>query len=385
MLSSGQIDQLIKLRKELHQHPEAAGEEKDTASRIQSELEKTDPDEILTGIGGHGLVAIYNGNNPDAGPSLMIRAELDGLRIDEESDTEHRSKAENRMHACGHDGHMTIVMGVAKWLKENRPDKGKVLLLFQPAEETGEGAGWMLNDPVIKKMEIDRGIALHNLPGYKEGSVYIRNETFASASVGIKIKFRGKSSHAAFPEQGINPSGAISDLISKVEKIKQTESEKDYLRILTVTYIKVGEPAFGINPGQGEMGITLRAETDSLIQQLKEKLNASIKEVQNNFEGQITTEETEPFAATVNDRQGVEQLTKIAENTDINLKFLKEPFPWSEDFGRFRQKCPITLFGLGAGKDSFPLHSEKYDFNDSLIPAGVTLFCEWIKFNHYGS
>lgn len=379
MLTSEQIEELKSIRHKLHTMPEVAGEEKKTAAYIKEKLQESGADKILDGVDGNGLVAVYEGKASEKGITLMIRAELDALAIDEQNDIPYKSEKSNRMHACGHDGHMTIVLGVAEWLKENRPDKGCVILLFQPAEETGEGAGQMLKDAAFEKIDMDRGIALHNLPGYNKNTIYIRTNTFALASVGVQISFRGKSSHAAYPKEGVNPSDAVSNLIQELEKTKKKLNENDHFKVLAITYIKVGEPSFGVNPGNGEMGVTIRAETGEALEDLFSELVTTIKKVASHFPGKIHYKKKEPFAATVNDKAGVDKLDKLAEDLDLPIETLNNPIGWSEDFGEFRKKCPITLFGLGAGDDSPPLHSENYDFDDDLIPTGVSIFCKWIN------
>jgi amidohydrolase len=287
------------------------------------------------------------------------------------------------MHACGHDGHMAMVLGVGKWLKESRPETGRVILLFQPAEETGEGAALMMQDERFKELDIDRAVALHNLPGYTKNSVFIKENTFASASVGLEVQFRGKSSHAAYPDEGENPALAISTLVKALEDVKEKALSHKAFRILTVTYIKLGEPAFGINPGQGEIGITVRAETDEGMEEIITDVKSIIDEIRREFDGDINVERREPFSAAVNDEEGVAVIASAAEELDIPVEKLEDPFAWSEDFGDFRKKCPITLFGLGAGKETPALHSEVYNFDDGLIPVGTALFCEFInQINH---
>ncbi len=379
MLTREQIEELRRIRQKLHTMPEVAGEENKTAAFIKEKLQESGADTIMDGVGGNGLVAVYEGKNPEKGISLMIRAELDALAINEQNNIPYKSEISNRMHACGHDGHMTIVLGVAEWLKDNRPDNGRVLLLFQPAEETGEGSVQMLNDNEFEKLKIDRGIALHNLPGYKKNTIYIRTKTFALASVGVQITFRGKSSHAAHPEEGINPSIAISNLIRALESLKEKLAESNQSRILTITYIKMGEPSFGMNPGYGEIGVTIRAESSNAIEDLYVKLEKAIQKVSDHFSGEIQYEKKEPFAPTINDKEGVDKLGKIANDLDLPIETLSNPIGWSEDFGEFRKKCPITLFGLGAGEGIPSLHSDRYDFDDDLIPTGVSIFCEWIN------
>lgn len=379
MLTDTQVKEIQKIRQTLHKYPELSGAETDTASFIQGYLERFGADEIVTGIGGDGVLGIFNGAEPGNGKTLMIRAELDALAIREQTNLPYGSENDGVMHACGHDGHMAMVLGVGKWLKEHRPDHGRVILLFQPAEETGLGAGAMLKDEAFKSLKIDRGIALHNLPGYKKNVVFIKEDTFASASVGLKIEFQGKSSHAAYPGEGINPAIAISDLVQKLEQVKNLALQNDKFRVLTVTYIKLGEPAFGINPGHGEMGVTVRAETDEGMREMIDEVKHELSSVKDSFDGTITTEQREPFSAVVNDAEGVNILSSITDSLKIETKSLKDPFAWSEDFGEFRKKCPITLFGLGAGENTPALHSETYNFDDDLIPVGTAIFCEYIK------
>jgi len=383
MLTDNQVKEITKIRQTLHKYPELSGAESDTASFIKGYLERFDADEVISGIGGAGLLGIFNGKDPGAGKTLMIRAELDALAIRETSELPYTSENEGVMHACGHDGHMAMVLGVAKWLKNNRPKTGRVILLFQPAEETGLGAGAMLDDERFKDMHIDRAVALHNLPGYKKNSVYIKEDTFASASVGLKISFRGQSSHAAYPHEGINPALAVSGFIQKLETVKESARLHDRFRVLTVTYIKLGEPAFGINPGLCEMGVTVRAETDDGITEMIDSVNRELTDVNKTFEGDVSIENREPFSAVVNDTEGVLLLSSITEALDIECVNLQQPFAWSEDFGEFRKKCPITLFGLGAGEEFPALHSEIYNFEDDLIPVGTALFCEYVnRFNN---
>ncbi len=379
MLSDIQIKEIQKIRQTLHKYPELSGSESETASFVKGYLDRFDADEIISGIGGAGLMGIFNGESPGKGPTILIRAELDALAIHEASSLSYASENSGVMHACGHDGHMAMVLGVAKWLKNNRPKYGRIILLFQPAEETGLGAGAMLSDEKFSSIPVDRAIALHNLPGYKKNSVFIKEGTFASASVGLKIEFIGQSSHAAYPGEGINPALALSEFVQKLEAVKKKAQLHEKFRVLTVTYIKLGEPAFGINPGHCEMGVTVRAETDNGIIEMIEDVKNELSAVDEAFEGNVSTEEREPFSAVVNDAKGVKLLSSIADRLGVDIQFLSEPFAWSEDFGEFRAKCPITLFGLGSGEDFPALHSENYDFDDDLISVGTTIFCEYIK------
>ncbi len=208
------LDELVNLRKELHRNPELSGKEKNTSDKINNFIGRFYPDEIITELGGHGLAFIFKGK--EKGKTILFRSELDALPISEQNDFEYKSSIENVSHKCGHDGHMTILSGFASLLNDNKPAKGKVVLLFQPAEETGEGAAKVLEDKKFEQIKPDYVFALHNLPGYPAGSVVIKNGTFASASKGMIIKLHGKTSHASEPENGITPTPAVASIIQKL-------------------------------------------------------------------------------------------------------------------------------------------------------------------------
>lgn len=368
------LESLITLRRELHRNPELSGEETDTSRRMIRELEKCEPSQILKNVGGEGVVAIFEPSDEEPEKTILFRAELDALPVIEATDMDYRSENEGKMHACGHDGHMTILIGLARELQNKRPNRVRVILLFQPAEETGQGALKVLKDEQFKKLTIDHGYALHNLPGFEENKLYIRSNSFASASVGVEVTIKGENSHAAYPEQGINPSNVVARLIKKINddfgKFKETFSGSKY----AVTYIKMGERAFGMSPGEASIGFTFRSETDVALEKCLDWVDELIKYEAAEFPGKITTHRVEPFAATINSSEGCEIVKRTTKQAGIKLEELEGSFPWSEDFGRFGEKFPITLFGLGSGKDSAPLHSEKYDFNDSILPVGVKLF-----------
>lgn len=368
------MESLITIRRELHKHPELSGEESETSQKIIRELEKCDPSEIVKGVGGDGIVAIFNPSENETDKTILFRAELDALPVNEATGADYASANEGNMHACGHDGHMTILIGLARELQNKRPNRVRVILLFQPAEETGKGALNVLKDKKFNKLAIDHGYALHNLPGFEENTLYIRSKSFASASVGVEIMIKGESSHAAYPEQGINPSNVVAGIIRKIhdefDHFSTSHSGSKY----AVTYIKMGERAFGMSPGEASIGVTFRSETDDTLTKCLDWIEDLVKHEAETFLGEITTERVEPFAATINSRKGCEIVKRAATQVGTAVEELGKSFPWSEDFGRFGEKFPITLFGLGSGKDSAPLHSEKYDFNDALIPTGVSLF-----------
>ncbi len=185
-------DELLNLRRSIHSEPELAGSEAGTASKIEKFISAYTPDETIKNLGGNGMAFVFKGESE--GPSVLFRAELDALPINEINNFEYKSRFKDKGHKCGHDGHMTVLVGFAQRIASSRKYKGKVILLFQPAEETGEGAERVLNDENFSKLKPDYVFAFHNLPGFKLGSVIIRDGSFASASKGMIIKLTGKTS-----------------------------------------------------------------------------------------------------------------------------------------------------------------------------------------------
>lgn len=377
------ISLLQKLRRDLHRLPDLSGREEATSRRMIKELENFNPDDLKKEIGGTGVLASFLADGNSIEKQILFRAELDAVAIDEETGLPYSSENRGVMHACGHDGHMAILIGLAAWLEQNRPENIHVHLLFQPAEETGEGASNVLADPAFKNLSIDHAFALHNLPGYTEKSIYTKKGPFACASTGVEITIKGSYSHAAYPGQGLNPARTVAGLIQHIETGLEPFKKRDELNNVVATYIKMGEPAFGISPGKAVIGYTLRSSTDDGLQTGLDVLEKIIDAENNSFEGKITRRYAEPFSATINSGEGVDIVKSAASKAGVNIEELKNPFPWSEDFGEFRKKCPITIFGLGAGKKISALHSETYDFNDALIPVGVKLFSEIVE--HYSA
>ncbi|PKP14278.1 MAG: amidohydrolase, partial [Bacteroidetes bacterium HGW-Bacteroidetes-23] len=189
------LESLIRFRKELHKNPELSGKEIETAKRIVSFLEQYPPDEMQTNVGGTGIIAVYKG--VEEGKSILFRSELDALPIKETNSFEHISIKNNVSHKCGHDGHTAILCGLASELHHQRPEKGNVILLFQPAEENGSGAEKVANDDNFKNYKPDFVFALHNLPGFDKNQIVVKDDTFSCAVKSIIIRLKGKIAHAA--------------------------------------------------------------------------------------------------------------------------------------------------------------------------------------------
>ncbi|MGM0498482.1 MAG: amidohydrolase, partial [Bacteroidota bacterium] len=297
------ISELIKLRRELHKNPEKSGEEKETAKKIKSFLKKYKPDNIIEEIGGHGIAAIFKGK--EEGPAVLFRCDLDALPIDEINTFSYKSKNKGVAHKCGHDGHMSIMSGLAQVISNNRPEAGKVILLYQPSEENGMGAGYVLDDPKFDSIRPDYVYALHNLPGFPKRSIITNSQIFASASKGMIIKLHGKTSHAGEPENGLSPAIAMADLVKELTYLPEKESFEGFA-LVTVIHARLGEIAFGTTPGYAEVMATLRSHTNEDMEKLSEKAIGLVQKHTKQHKLDYETEWTEEFLATENNKQAVQ-------------------------------------------------------------------------------
>ena len=368
---------LFELRRRLHREPELSGNEENTAAFIGELLDSLKPDRVLRGLGGHGLAAVFKGR--DDGPRVLVRCELDALPIDETTDIPHASRHRGVAHKCGHDGHMVIVVGLARRLHETPPSRGEVVLLFQPAEETGAGGELVINDPQFEAIRPDYALALHNLPGYPKGQVVVRDGCFASASTGIHINLQGATSHAAEPEAGNSPALAMAQLISAISALPQNHTALHEAAKATVIHARLGEVAFGTSPGEADVMATLRSHSQPVMDTLVAHVIELAESAATAFKLKVRTRLVEPFPTTVNAPEVVTFVRKAAAQLGLSIHERAVPFAWSEDFGHFTSLCKGALFGLGSGEEQPALHHPDYDFPDDIIDAGVNILHETVK------
>lgn len=373
-LSKDLLYKLTEFRHYLHSEPELSGSEIKTSSKILNFLKETSPSDTITGIGGHGVAAIYNSGQE--GPTVLLRADMDALPIQESNTFDYKSVSNGVAHLCGHDGHSTILVGVGHYLKSIPITKGKVVLLFQPAEEVGRGAAAVIADPKFNLIKPDYAFALHNLPGFEKGSVFLRNQTFASASTGLIAKLKGLSSHAAHPEDGNSPDKALAKIMLELNEVTTHKTTFKDFALLTIIHAKLGEIAFGTTPGKATLMATLRTYLDSDMEILKAEAENIIRRIAKEHDLNQEISYTEEFPATINSANTTSIVSDAATKLGIPVKNLEQPFRWSEDFGYFTQVCPATLFGIGSGVNHPQLHNEDYDFPDDIIEPSILLFAE---------
>ena len=360
----------IKLRQKLHQHPELSNSEVGTAARLVEYLTPLAPDHIITGIGGTGVAVCFG--DGATGNTVMLRCELDALAITETNTFDYRSITAGISHKCGHDGHMAILAAVAQYYAKNRLENGRLILLFQPAEETGEGAKKVLEDKIAQQFKPDFVFALHNVPKYPMGGVFIKTGTICCASRGVIIRLTGKTAHAAQPETGNSPIKAVYQLLPLFEQLPMLINSQSDFTFATVVGVKLGEKSFGTSPSDAEIYVTLRSEHNNEMKRLVDIVNDKVIELAIQHKLAYSIESEDVFDATVNHEAAVEIITSALIEEPVHLT--PHPFPWSEDFGQFTKLYCGALFGLGAGEDTPALHNSDYDFPDQLIETGSRYF-----------
>lgn len=367
------LHNLSALRRYLHQNPELSGQEFRTSHFIAQMLSKCNPDMLKTMVGGTGVVAVFNGKAK--GPNILFRCELDALPIQESNtDLSYTSQIPNVSHKCGHDGHMAILLGLAHKLTDHPLSKGRITLLFQPAEETGTGAKAVALDPFFQTLHHDFAFALHNLPGYPLGQVILKEGTITAAVKSIIIRLKGKEAHAAEPENGINPASAIKAILDLQEKSNLPDVNNPAFYLITPIYIQMGEQAYGVSAGDGEIHFTLRAWDQPTMDRKTDLFVFHLQAIAEQHQLQLDIDWTDEFKANVNSTLGTKVVRAACFNNQLQTVHRNYPLKWGEDFGYLLQKHEGAFIGLGSGFDCPALHHANYDFPDDLIKIGVDLF-----------
>lgn len=344
------------IRHLLHEHPQTAGNEQFAHDLIVKHLQGLHPDKVYTHVGGYGVIALW-GKDASA-PTVAFRADNDALPIG---------------HRCGHDGHTTILLRLAELVDGNVSafQHINILLLWQPAEETGEGARAMLESGILQQYNIQSFYALHNLPGYPLGTVVLCPRTFAAASTGVVYHLDGRETHASTPELGINPGMAIAEIINRFNGFNGRDGE---FRQSTLICVRIGQPAFGTSAGHGEVMFTLRAFTNDEMEKLLSEANQVVDEVSARYGLKVSRSLVEPFRATENNGDSVEAIEKAAEEVPLCVRYQMEPNRWSEDFAEYLLHFRGAMFGIGSGEHQPELHHPDYNFPDDLIEPAAQLF-----------
>jgi len=370
---------LVAIRRDIHAHPELAFNETRTADIVAREL-KSYGLEVHRGLAETGVVGILRKGSGSA--AIGLRADMDALPLPEKNEFPHRSKHEGQMHACGHDGHTTTLLGAARQMAEQR-DKldfdGTVYFIFQPAEESEGGAAVMIEDGLFEKFPMDAVFGLHNWPGIPVGEIAIVPGPVMAGTCAFEIAVRGHGCHAAMPHQGVDTLVVASQLVLALQTVVARNLHPCESAVVSVTQMHGGE-AWNIIPDDALLRGTIRSfkpEVQALIERAVERLCSGIASA---FGAQITVNFDHRYPPTVNSVAETELCRRVAGEVFGADKVRRDELPsmGAEDFAymlREKPGCYVWL-GNGPGTGGCTLHNPHYDFNDDILPIGVSY---WVK------
>jgi amidohydrolase len=370
------LPRLEKIRKEMHQNPEVSMTEVNTSKRIISYLNEHCNGEVRS-VAKTGVTITFDSGKP--GKKIMLRSDIDALPIAEVNTFEYKSNTPDVSHKCGHDGHAAMMMGVADLLTANPIQFGKVTLLFQPGEEDGMGAEAVLADEYFKNLEFDFVFALHNIPGKKKGQIILKENIFNANVKSMIVKLNGRTAHAAEPEKGENPALAMSDILKYCDEITNNVPSDDDFFLITPVHLTMGEIAYGISAGAGELHLTIRSWDLDLFDSKCNDLEVFITKSCEKYDLKTDISWTQVFYANKNHPEASKIVRSAAEKNKSDIYEMEHSFKWGEDFGLFTQKFKGAMFGLGAGENTPALHNPDYDFPDDITADGIQQFYQIIQ------
>ena len=369
------IKKLTELRHEFHQYPELGFQETKTKTKIAKFL-RANGLEVIEGVGVIGVLRSGSGSK-----TIGLRADMDALPIQETSKHAYSSKHPGVMHACGHDGHTTMLLGAAEELANSLDFDGTVIFIFQPNEENGLGAKAMLNEGILSSFQISEIFALHNLPGTETGRIITRKGLICSSESLFEISLKGQGGHASMPHVGRDTISVGSEIIQSLQNIISKKLAPGSGSVLSVTEF-TSDGARNVLPGISLIKGDVRSRNKEDRLEIKRLMSTLVEGISDAHEitGEVSFE-TE-FVETINSNDQTEIVIAVAEELGLSLDRNCEPMSFSEDFAHFANVVPGCFFLLGNGQTgcvSSPLHSSSYDFNDELLPIGVKIWSRIVR------
>jgi hippurate hydrolase len=376
---AGSAGFLASTRRHIHQHPELSFEEADTAALVARLLEEWGW-QVTRGVGGHGVVgSITQGAGTR---SLAVRADMDALPIAEASGKPWSSAKAGVMHACGHDGHTTMLLGAAQQLAATRNFSGTVHLVFQPAEEAGQhsGAQRMIEDGLFERFPCDAIFGLHNTPGYPAGVFGFGSGPFMAASDTIRITIHGRGGHAARPQNTVDPVLIAGSLVMALQSIVSRNIDPRQTAIVTIGALHAGSAA-NVIPDSASMALSVRSFDPAVRAQLEERIRALVTAHAAGYGGTAEIEVQHGSPVVINSAAETEFARQVAEEL-VGADKVIAPFPpvtGSEDFAYYLQKKPGCFLRLGNGVEGASLHNPHYDFNDEILTVGAEYWTRLVE------
>ena len=387
MIVSNSINQMFEemktWRQELHSIPEIGLEEYETSKYIKTKLSEFNI-EFKDGYANTGIVARVKGSQGESDKSIGLRADFDALPMPEKNEFEHKSTNEGMMHACGHDGHTSMLLGAAKYLSENNDFDGSVYFIFQPGEEGFAGGQKMIQDGMFDDFKIDEVYALHNWPELPIGSIGVNSGPMMAAVDEFDIVVKGRGGHAAIPQLAIDPVVIASQIVLAVQTIVSRSTDPVDKALISITKIN-GGTAYNVIDDSVKLGGTIRTfkpETRSFFEKKLKEISSGIAKA-NGAEAEVDFHLTNKYPPTINSKKESVFAANVAKKVfgDSQVDTDIDPSMGGEDFSYLLEKKPGAYLYIGQGDDNHKahLHTTKYDFNDNLLPVGVNYWVELVK------
>lgn len=380
-------EEITAYRRALHENPGTCYEEFFASDLVAAKLTEWGiPFE--RGLGQTGIVATITGQTNASGKAIGLRADMDALNILEENNKPHISKIPGKMHACGHDGHTAMLLGTAKYLNETRNFDGKVHLIFQPAEEGGRGAHAMIADGLFKRFPCDEVYGLHNWPEMPRGKFGICPGPIMASSDYFFLTITGKGGHAAMPHRTIDPVAISAQIVSAVQLLVSRTVDPVDTAVISITNFNAGTGAHNVIPDTAKLTGTLRTFNNETRERLKEAIGKIAGNITESYGATAKYEFTYVIDATVNDEKAAAFCAEIAASIvgAENVNPAVSPCMGGEDFGAMLEEVRGAYIWMGQGEEKDPssnhnqgLHTPRYDFNDDVIPLGITYFANLVE------
>ncbi|MEX0327999.1 MAG: M20 aminoacylase family protein [Ruegeria sp.] len=370
-------DEITGWRRDIHQHPEILYDTHRTSALVAEKLKEFGCDEVVTGIGRTGVVGVIKGKTDTQGRVIGLRADMDALPMQEQTGLDYASKTEGAMHACGHDGHTAMVLGAAKYLAETRNFDGTAIVIFQPAEEGGNGAEAMCKDGLMDRFGIQEVYAMHNVPGVPTGQFAIRSGPLLAAADEFDIYLEGHGGHAAKPQDTIDTTVMLSQLIVALQTIVSRNADPILQAVLSVTSVETSSKAFNVIPQSAQVRGTVRTHSNEMRDLIEKRLTEVAQGIAQTFGGTATVNYKRGVPVTIN----AEEQTGYASEAAVSVggSCIEAPMVMGgEDFSFMLEERPGAFIVLGNG-DSAGLHHPEYNFNDEIIPMGCSWFAEMVE------
>ncbi|GAK72698.1 peptidase M20 family protein [Agrobacterium rubi TR3 = NBRC 13261] len=366
---TGLLPDLIAIRHDLHANPEIGFEEERTSDVVATHLQAMGV-EVHRGIGKTGVVGLLKNGE---GPTIALRSDMDALPMQELTDLPYRSRHDNRFHGCGHDGHMTMLLGAARYLSETRNFSGTVMFVFQPAEEGLGGSRAMIADGLFERFPCDEIYALHNAPHHPKGTVAISRGPAMAGADFFDIRIKGKGGHAALPDTTIDPVIVMNTLIQSLQTIVSRNVSPISSAVISVTKISAGS-AYNVIPDVVELGGTIRALDEDTRLLARERMLQTARGCEELYGIEIEVDIRDVFSVLHNHPVQTQALIDIAGSLlgSGNVNAECPPFMASEDFADMLKIVPGAYYFIGQ-ENGAPLHNPAYKFDDDIIPVGAAL------------